>query len=225
MLNQKFSNYGTFAARINSKKYQKSLEEFNSKSKENVENKEKEPEEISEKILEQDVPAEGFKKKKNLPSTLDSSSICLFTNYLYESFEKNLEQMRKKLGFFILDEKCCINKEGLIKYLAKMIQKDHTCIYCQHRFKSADSCQKHILSKEHTLMNSDYFGQYERFFDFREENRRIAKELEARFKNTKADNQFVYKIKNKPESQPAADNNEEDWEDEADSAQLESKTS
>ena len=74
-------------------------------------------------------------------------------------------------------------------------------------------------------MNSDYFGQYERFFDFREENRRIAKELEARFKNTKADNQFVYKIKNKPESQPAADNNEEDWEDEADSAQLESKTS
>ena len=74
--------------------------------------------------------------------------------------------MRKKFGFFLLDEKCCVKKEELIKYLARVIQKDFTCIYCNYKFKSAESCQNHILSKQHTIMNSEYFGQYERFYDF-----------------------------------------------------------
>lgn len=221
VLNQKFSNYATFAGRLNTKKYQKALETYKEKSKDVTEKKDEPQEEISEKILEE-TPADGFKKKKNLPTTLESTSICLFTNVLLESFEKNLEHMRKKFGFFILDEKCCTKKEELIKYLARVIHKDFTCIYCQQKFKSADSCQKHMVSKEHTMMNSEYFGQYERFYDFREENRRIAKELEERFKHIKADNQFVYMIKNKAESDPAVDN-DEDWEDEEDSKEMDSK--
>lgn len=222
VLNQKFSNYATYAARLNTKKYQKALETFKEKSKDLSEKKEEPKEEISEKILEE-VPADGFKKKKQLPSTLDSTSICLFSNVMSESFEQNLEYMRKKYGFFILDEKCCVKKEELVKYLAKVIQKELSCIYCQQRFKSADSCQKHIISKQHTLMNSDYFGQYERFYDFREENRRIAKELEERFKNIKADNQYVYMIKNKAESEPAVENDDEnEWVDEDESADMDS---
>lgn len=221
VLNQKFSNYATYAARLNTKKYQKAMETYKEKSKEEAPKPEEKIEEISEKILEE-VPADGFKKKQQPPTTLDSTSICLFTNCLFESFEKNLEQMRKKFGFFLLDEKCCVNKEGLIKYLSKVIQKEHTCIYCHQRFKSADSCQKHIIAKQHGLMNADYFGQYEKFYDFREENRRIAKELEERFKHTKADNQFVYMIKNKAES-AAVDNEEDDWEDEEASAEMDSK--
>lgn len=223
VLNQKFSNYATFSARLSTKKYQKALETFKEKSKDLAEQKSEPEAEISEKILEE-VPADGFKKKKQLPTTLDSTSICLFSNVMSESFEKNLEHMSKKYGFFILDERCCVKKEELVRYLAKTIQKDHFCIYCQKRFKTAENCQRHIVSKQHALMNSDYFGQYEKFYDFREENRRIAKELEERFKHIKADNQFVYMIKNKAESDPAVEDNEDDWEDEEESAELDSNT-
>lgn len=219
VLNQKFSNYTTFAARINTKKYQKALEDFKNKSMSVDANKD-----MEEDKPEQVNMGDGFKKKTQTATTLDSTSICLFSNCMYESFEKNLKEMQRKYGFFIWDEKNCVKKEQLIKYLAKLIQKDYKCIYCQQRFKSADSCQKHIIAKQHALMNSDQFDQYERFYDFREENRRIAKEMQERFKNTKADNAFVYTIKNKPEKdQSAVEDNEDDWEDEDDSKELEGR--
>lgn len=222
VLNQKFSNYATYASRISTKKYQKALETYKSKSREITEDssaKEAKIEDITVNILES--PTEGFKKKKQAATTLDSISICLFTNCMFESFEKNLEQMKKNFGFFILDEKCCIKKEELIKYLAKVIHTQLSCIYCHQRFKTADSVQKHIISKQHALMNSEYFGQYERFFDFREENRKVAQELQERFKNVRTDNEFTYMIKNKAEGDKteiiaekgAAETNEEEWED------------
>lgn len=169
--------------------------------------------------------ADGFKKKKSVPTTMDSVNICLFTNTLYESFEKNLEQMKKNFGFHVLYETSCKNKEKLIKYLAKMIQVENICIYCGSNFKSADSTQKHLLSKQHTEMNEEYFGQYERFYDFREENRKIAMDMQERFKHVKTDNQFVYSIKNKEEKKdtPAVEASPEeieedgDWEDDQES--------
>lgn len=225
VLNQKFTNYATFANRLTTKKYQKALETYKSKSRDLSKPQDEEPveEEITEKILEEN-PSGAFKKKTQPATTLDSTSICLFTNCMFESFEKNLENMRKKFGFFILDEKCCVKKEELIRYLAKMIQKDHMCIYCQQRFKSAESTQNHIKSKQHALMNSEYFGQYERFYDFREENRRIAKEMEERFKHVASNNQLVFMIKNKAESAPAAENEDDEWVDDEESGDMESRT-
>lgn len=215
ILNQKYSNYATFANRLTTKRYQKAVEDKKNKSatSEPV-NKPSEPINKSfEPILETEmndkpeVPKESsiqanFRKKISVPTTLESINICLFTNAMFESFEANLKQMRENFGFFILDERCCVKKPELMKYLAKVIQKDHLCIFCNARFKNGDSTQRHIISKQHGLMNSEYFGQYEKFYDFREENRRVALELQERFKNVKTDNEFVFSIKNKPE--PAA---------------------
>lgn len=217
VLNQKFSNYATFEARITSKKYQKALETFKSKSKNLTEKPEEKEEEMTEKVLE-DGAADGFKKKRApVATTLDSASICLFTNCMYDTFEDNLFNMRKRFGFFILDENCCVNKEGLIKYLAKQIQNEHRCIYCHQHFKTADSTQKHIVSKQHALMNSDYFTPYEKFFDFREENRLAAKRLQEKYKHVGSGNHQTYMIKNKPEAKegdPAvSEDNEDDWAD------------
>jgi pre-60S factor REI1 len=208
VLNQKFCNYTTFANRLTTKRYLKVLDEKKNKSTTPSDQKVAEPV-LAEPVLA-DKPENGsetmaqanFKKKATVPSTLESLNICLFTNVMFESFEANLEQMRKKYGFFILDERCCVKKPELIKYLAKVIQKEFSCIYCQTRFKNADSTQRHIISKQHALMNSDYFGPYEKFYDFRAENRKVALELQERFKDVKTDNQFVYSIKNRPE--PAA---------------------
>jgi C2H2 type zinc-finger (2 copies) len=145
---------------------------------------------------------------------------------LFESFEKNLEQMAKKFGFIVYEEKSCVKKQELIKYLAKLIHKENRCIYCDQRFKSGSDVQKHMVSKMHCLMNPEYFGQYEKFYDFSEENRRVALELQERFKHVKSDNQFVYMIKNKPEEDKrekqteeirengsADGSDEEEWED------------
>jgi hypothetical protein len=209
VLNQKFSNYSTFSARISTKKYQKANEEFKKKSVD----KSAAPavEEISEKVLE--APEEAFKKKSQLPTTLESTAICLFTNVLFESFEKNLEQMAKKFGFIIYEEKSCVKKEALVKYLAKVIHKEFRCLFCDLRFKSGVDVQRHMVSKMHCSMNPEYFGQYEKFYDFSQENRRVALELQERFKHVKSDNQFVYMIKNKPEGgrkeQPAGETKEQ----------------
>ncbi len=147
---------------------------------------------------------------------------------LCESFEKNLEQMAKKYGFVVYEEKSCMKKEALVKYLAKLIHKETRCIYCDQRFKTGSDVQKHMVSKMHCLMNPEYFGQYERFYDFSEENRRVALELQERFKHVKTDNQFVYMIKNKSEEDKdkplkhaeeirengsAPDSDSEEWED------------
>jgi hypothetical protein len=225
VLNQKFCNYTTFANRLSTKRYMKALEEKKNKSTLSKEQKISEPEMADKPVLESEGMAQAnFKKKASVPTTLESVNICLFTNSMFESFEANLLQMKKKYGFFILDERCCVKKPELIKYLAKVIQKDFSCIYCQARFKSADSTQRHIISKEHGLMHSEYFGQYEKFYDFREENRKVALELQERFKNVKTDNQFIYAIRNKPEpaaiapspAEPAseiAEEEDEAWED------------
>lgn len=242
VLNQKFNNYATYANRLTTKKYQKALEEFKKRPSQQSSVKGgsvKSGSDISNKILEEnnieetnqptEALTDGFKKKPKPPTTLDSLNICLFTNVMFESFEKNLEQMRKNYGFFILDEKCCKRKEDLIKYLAKLIQKDQSCIYCNQRFKTPESAQKHILGKQHAMMNEEYFGQYEKFYDFREENRRVALELQERFKNVKADNKFVYQIKQKGEEKTTSDkpaveandeiredeDHDEEWEDDA----------
>lgn len=235
VLNQKFSNYSTYAARLTTKKYQKAVEDKKSKSQisgqdgKNSEEKSQTGEVMEDKILEEPQAQPNFKKKSTLPSTLESLNVCLFSNVMFPSFEDNLANMQKKYGFFILDEKCCMKKPELIKYLAKLIHKDFTCIYCQARFKDAFSTQKHIISKQHALMNSEYFGQYERFYDFREENRKIALELQERFKNVNKGNEYIFSIKAKPEKPEAAapavdeikedvdndDEEDEDWEDDS----------
>ena len=178
-------------------------------------------EEMGDKILE---PQEGdFKKKKELPTTLDDLSICLFTNTMYSTVEANLEQMRRRYGFFILEEAGCKKRDELLKFLAKLIHKDRKCIYCDQRFKESQSAQKHMISKMHCLMNSEYFGQYERFYDFKEENRRVALDLQERFKHVRTDNEYVFTIKNKPEVEAKVleseveEGKDEDWEDDGES--------
>lgn len=236
VLNQKFTNYSTFAARLNSKKYQKALEEYKKKHKSGVQTPSSQNI-LQETIIDETKPSTepqggDFKKKTKVNTTLDNLSVCLLTNVMSESFESNLIHMKNEFGFFILDERCCKDKEGLVKYLAKIIQKKFSCIYCTARFKDSESAQKHIIAKQHLLMNADYFGQYEKFYDFKEENRKIAQSLQEKYKNLKsADNEYVYKIKNTSEKESveknpavqsapkategeiAEDHSEEGWED------------
>lgn len=76
-------------------------------------------------------------KKTSIPVekvlTIDSTSGCLFSDTKSDSFEENLNFMFKNYGFFILEEKSCIDKEGLIKHLAQVVHNEKKCLYCGKR--------------------------------------------------------------------------------------------
>ena len=80
------------------------------------------------------IPQANFSKaglpKAERVKAIESLAGCLFTDIKSESFEQNLESMFKKFGFCILEEKSCVDKEGLVAYLAEKIHKDFSCVYC-----------------------------------------------------------------------------------------------
>lgn len=149
-------------------------------------------------------------------TTLDSLNICLFSNHESESFEENLKYMEKNYGFFILEEKSCVDKKGLIRFLAKTIQIKHKCLLCTHTFKSGRDCQNHMIDKQHCFMDAEDFDQYDKFYDFTEENRRVAQRIQEKFGHLKArDNEFIYTIEEKKMAaiNAQAENDDDSWED------------
>ncbi len=57
--------------------------------------------------------------------------------------------MKKVHSFFISEEKCCKDVEGLIKYLAEKINIGILCLYCENKgtkdFKSSEALKNHMV--------------------------------------------------------------------------------
>ena len=103
--------------------------------------------------------------------------------------------MEKKFGFFIIDAKSCVDKQGLLKYLGELIQVHKKCISCDQTFKSGRDVQQHMIDKQHCFMDPDDFEQYDKFYDFSEENRKVAKRIQEKFGHLKShDNEFLFSI-------------------------------
>mmetsp|Transcript_22441 Transcript_22441/g.49037 ORF Transcript_22441/g.49037 Transcript_22441/m.49037 type:complete len:405 (+) Transcript_22441:43-1257(+) len=95
----------------------------------------------------------------------------LFDNTKLDTFEESLEYMWTNFSFFIPDVDYCMDKEGLVRQLASLIQEPpHICIQCSSTFKTASGCRKHMLAKGHTQIgssNDEMLGEMEPFYDFR----------------------------------------------------------
>lgn len=156
-----------------------------------------------------------------IQTTYDNQNICLFSNHVSASIEENLAYMEKKYGFFIIHSKSCVNKKGLLKYLGKLVHVTKKCISCDQMFKTGRDCQKHMIDKQHCFMDPDDFEQYEKYYDFSEENRIVAKRMQEKFGHLQAqDSDFVYAIEEKKtkvkaiKAKTGADGeDEESWED------------
>ena len=70
--------------------------------------------------------------KQAIPTktTLDSLRVCLFCNEEKDGVKKNLDHMRMKHNFYILDIECLVNLRGLLAYIAERIQLGHMCQLC-----------------------------------------------------------------------------------------------
>ena len=85
--------------------------------------------------------------------------------------------MKQVHSFFISEEDFCVNKEGLLRYLAEKINKGLLCLYCENKgtkdFKTASSLKDHMMDKGHCFMNTDYFDEYNDFYDFSEQMKEL----------------------------------------------------
>ncbi|EGR29024.1 zinc c2h2 type family protein, putative [Ichthyophthirius multifiliis] len=142
--------------------------------------------------------------KKQALNTLQDQKICLFCDKKNEDIEKqkkqknmytlfikinrNLEHMSKTHGFFICEQKYCIDVTGLLKHLGEKINKAFLCILCENKsckdFQSGESVKKHMTDKGHCFMQSEVFEEYENYYDFTEQIQETIKYQESLFKNT-----------------------------------------
>jgi len=69
------------------------------------------------------VEEDSTSLKASIPAktTLESLRICLFCNKESSGVKKNLDHMRMKHNFTILDIECLINLKGLLAYIAERI--------------------------------------------------------------------------------------------------------
>lgn len=109
---------------------------------------------------------EKSEDKPHVPTTLESLRICLFCNEACQGVKRNLDHMRVKHNFTILDIECLINLKGLLAYIAERIQLGKLCLYCSKQFHSADRCQQHMQDKGHCMMPFEDDTEFEFFYDF-----------------------------------------------------------
>ncbi len=57
----------------------------------------------------------------------------LFDNELCGSLDDSIKYMRKKFTFSIPEEEYCVDRDGLMTYLAAKIWEGHQCIYCPRK--------------------------------------------------------------------------------------------
>ena len=70
-----------------------------------------------------------------------------------------------------------------------------------------------MIDSEHQFMNSEYFGQYEDFYDFAEKNRKVAERLEAKFRDVKYKGNMIEYNPNQEAAIDDDDNESDSWED------------
>ena len=89
--------------------------------------------------LEEDS-AEQIQEVRIRKTTLDSLRVCLFCDQENQGVKMNLDHMRIKHGFFLLDIDCVTNIKGLIEYIAERVQLGHLCLFCSKQFADPIRC-------------------------------------------------------------------------------------
>lgn len=88
------------------------------------------------------VPENPDENSQAIPmkTTLESLRICLFCNLESDGVKRNLDHMRQRHNFTILEIECLINLKGLLAYTAERIQLGKLCLMCDRQFRTAERC-------------------------------------------------------------------------------------
>ncbi|CAK71554.1 unnamed protein product (macronuclear) [Paramecium tetraurelia] len=152
--------------------------------------------------------------------SLLNSNVCLFCDELCDTLEDCLKHMSNH-GFFIREQKCCINIEGLLKALSEQINKNNTCLHCFQTFKNSHATKDHMLDKGHCFMPQQEYKVLSKYYNFEEKLLGIlaeqkeqqlqieAKKQQLQLKQEQKEDQQDKKVENQVEE-------EGDWEDDED---------
>lgn len=142
------------------------------------------PKESTDMDAESANEAEEQPTGKRMPESLAKSQEnpeidpkqSLFDNHTSESVGGNLEYMQKAYGFFLPDQECLMDLEGLLGYCQEKIKLGHYCLYCEKMFPTWQGCQNHMISKQHAKLRYEqgYWDELDPFYDFRRENASFA---------------------------------------------------
>mmetsp|Transcript_57915 Transcript_57915/g.141501 ORF Transcript_57915/g.141501 Transcript_57915/m.141501 type:complete len:507 (+) Transcript_57915:108-1628(+) len=119
--------------------------------------------------------------KKVMPAALVESqenpeidpNQSLFDSHRSETLNGNMEYMHKKYGFFVPDQECLLDGEGLLGYLHEKIKLGHYCLYCEKVFPTWQGCQQHMINKQHTKLRYEQghdWDELDPFYDFSSQN-------------------------------------------------------
>jgi len=90
--------------------------------------------------MEEDPIAEDDKKRlSRLPAALAESQEnpeidpkqSLFDQHRSNTLMENVEYMQNEYGFFLPDQDCLVDVEGLLGYCHEKIKLGHYCLYCE----------------------------------------------------------------------------------------------
>ena len=146
-------------------------------------------------------------------TTLESLRICLFSNHESDGVKKNLDYMRQKYNFTILDIECLINLKGLLAYIAERIQLGKMCLYCGRQFKTAARAQQHMIDKGHCMMPFDKDDEFELFYDFSRAYRDLPQKPMITAGEQSSDQHVNTNEENKLENPMEGNDESDDWED------------
>lgn len=146
------------------KKAAKEVESENSSSKMDVESTDKADEPVGKRM------PESLVKSQENPDINPKQS--LFDKHVSETVEQNLQYMQQKYGFFLPDQECLVDLEGLLGYCQEKIKLGHYCLYCNKMFPTWQGCQNHMISSQHCKLRYEqgYWDELDPFYNFGRDN-------------------------------------------------------
>jgi len=131
--------------------------------------------------MEEDPSTEDDKNRlSRLPAALVESQEnpeidpkqSLFDQHRSHTLMENIEYMQKEYGFFLPDQDCLVDVEGLLGYCHEKIKLGHYCLYCEKLFPTWQGCQQHMINKEHCKVRYEegFWDELDPFYDFRKDN-------------------------------------------------------
>jgi len=93
----------------------------------------------SEKLSQSEVSSQITEEPKVIETSMDNLWICIFCNNKSEGIKRNLDHMRIKHSFIVLDVDCLISLKAILYYISEKVHVARSCLFCHKNFKDGRS--------------------------------------------------------------------------------------
>lgn len=117
-------------------------------------------------ILQKEEHIEESNEIEDLIHEQDQSTCCLFCTKDLDNLENNLEHMSSEHGLYIPEIEYLSSLETIVGYLRTVVTEYNECLYCGMVKQSAEGIRRHMLDKDHCMINLEREPELLEFWDF-----------------------------------------------------------